>query len=279
MTDKIEVIQEDLKLFEVHIHYRTHVSHVVSAGSHKEAVQKALQEPLDKTQAARNCHRNDSSGEYPIMIDEIGVHIEDSDPAKKNIVYLDIETQLSSEDLGGWFHDKMRLSVGCIYQSGNAMHYAFEERDVHQLIGILKKADLVVGFNLRDFDYRVLKAYTDFDMQSLPTWDMMTHVRLDLGRRVSLANIAKGLCLEKAGHGLEAVQWFKDGDIERIKEYCMQDVDITREIFKRACERGWLAFWDEKSESIKEINTTDWKSAVNNMLRSRKESNDRVYVF
>ena len=33
--------------------------------------------------------------------------------------------------------------------------------------------DLVVGYNINGFDYRVLQAHTDQDLQLLPTFDLM----------------------------------------------------------------------------------------------------------
>src|SRR5262245_51029398 len=101
-----------------------------------------------------------------------------SRPPVKNIVYFDLETQKSADDVGGW--DKisdMRMSVGVTYSTARGDYRIYGEKQVNELITELQRADLVVGFNHLRFDYEVLHGYTSMDLRQLPTLDMMIELQ------------------------------------------------------------------------------------------------------
>nr|MDA3895225.1 hypothetical protein [Desulfobacteraceae bacterium] len=58
------------------------------------------------------------------------------------------------------------------------------EDDVPCLIDYLKALDLVIGFNIKRFDYNVLNGYSDFDFLSLPTLDLLESIHHHLGYSV-----------------------------------------------------------------------------------------------
>jgi hypothetical protein len=148
----------------------------------------------------------------------------------KNIVYFDLETQKSAEEVGGW--DKisaMRMSVGVTYSTARADYCIYGEREVEDLIRELQRADLVVGFNVLRFDYEVLHGYTPMDLTQVPTLDMLVHLAERLQHRLSLDSIASATFgLEKTAEGLQAIRWFKEGKLGEIAEYCCYDVKLTR---------------------------------------------------
>ncbi len=77
-----------------------------------------------------------------------------------HVVVFDLETQKLAEDVGGWRNvRKMGLSVAVVHTEQDGF-LTFTEETVAELISLLKKASLVVGFNHLRFDYEVLKAYT-----------------------------------------------------------------------------------------------------------------------
>ena len=55
---------------------------------------------------------------------------------------------------------------------------------------LLRAADRVVGYNIKGFDYEVLRGYTDEDLQKLPTFDMMYDLEDRLGFRPKLESVA-----------------------------------------------------------------------------------------
>ncbi len=148
----------------------------------------------------------------------------------KNIVYFDLETQKSAEEVGGW--DKislMGMSVGVTFSTARGGYVIYGEKHVDALIKDLQRADLVVGFNNLRFDYEVLHGYTSFDLRQLPTLDMLVELQNELRHRLSLDSIATATFgVEKTAEGMQAIQWFKEGKLLEIAEYCCYDVKITR---------------------------------------------------
>jgi DEAD/DEAH box helicase domain-containing protein len=71
----------------------------------------------------------------------------------RDIVYFDLETQRTANDAGGWDRKcDMRMSVGVTFSSATGRYEVFDEQRVHELIERLRRADLVVGFNVINFD-------------------------------------------------------------------------------------------------------------------------------
>jgi hypothetical protein len=148
----------------------------------------------------------------------------------KNIVYFDLETQKSADEVGGWGNiSRMGMSIGVTYSTGRGGYQIYGEKQVDDLIKELQRADLVVGFNNLRFDNEVLHGYTPFDLSQLPTLDMMVDLQNKLQHRLSLDSIATAtLGVEKTAEGLQAIEWFKQGKMLEIAEYCCYDVKLTR---------------------------------------------------
>ena len=148
----------------------------------------------------------------------------------RNIVYFDLETQKSADEVGGW--DKirdMRMSVGVTYSTARGEYRIYGEKNVDELLTDLQRADLIVGFNNLGFDYEVLHGYTILDLRQLPTLDMLVEVKKTLAHRLSLDSIAHAtMGVEKTAEGLQAIRWFKEGRLMEIAEYCCYDVKITK---------------------------------------------------
>jgi len=178
--------------------------------------------------------------------------------SRRRILFLDLETQRSAEEVGGWQNKHlMRLAVGVIYDSKEDSFDIFKEDRVHDLIAKLKTADLVVGFNIADFDYHVLKGYSPFRFSELKTFDILQEISRQLGYRLSLNHLAhKTLKMEKSADGLQSLQWFKEGKIEEVIAYCQKDVEITRDLFLFGLANGHLLF-ETKSGRLVRL-PVDW---------------------
>lgn len=148
----------------------------------------------------------------------------------RNIVYFDLETQKSAEDVGGW--DKisaMGMSVGVTYNTATGGYRIYGEKQVDDLIKELQRADLVVGFNNLRFDYEVLHGYTALDLRQLPTLDMLVDLQNKLQHRLSLDSIATATFgVEKTAEGMQAIDWYRQGKLIEIAEYCCYDVKLTK---------------------------------------------------
>jgi DEAD/DEAH box helicase domain-containing protein len=148
----------------------------------------------------------------------------------RNIVYFDLETQKSADEVGGWSNIRdMKMSVGVTYSTARGGYCIYPESGVQALIQELMRADLVVGFNHLRFDYEVLHGYTIIDLRQVPTLDMMVDLQGQLQHRLSLDSVASAtLGVKKTAEGLQAIEWFRQGKLLEIAEYCCYDVKITR---------------------------------------------------
>jgi hypothetical protein len=148
----------------------------------------------------------------------------------RNIVYFDLETQKSADEVGGWNNIRdMRMSVGVTFSTLRGTYQIYGEKQVNDLVAELLRADLVVGFNNLRFDYEVLHGYTVVDLKQVPTLDMLVELQKSLTHRLSLDSIAVStLGVEKTAEGMQAIQWYREGRLLEIAEYCCYDVKITR---------------------------------------------------
>jgi DEAD/DEAH box helicase domain-containing protein len=173
--------------------------------------------------------------------------------SRHRILFLDIETQRSAEEVGGWQNKHlMRLAVAVVYDTREDSFLVFKEDRVHDLIAVLKTADLVVGFNIADFDYSVLKGYSSFRFSELKTFDILQEIFRQLGYRLSLNHLAhKTLNMEKSADGLQSLQWFKEGKIEEVIAYCQKDVEITRDLFLFGLANRHLLFETKTGQLVR----------------------------
>ncbi|MCI0371820.1 MAG: DUF1998 domain-containing protein, partial [candidate division NC10 bacterium] len=144
------------------------------------------------------------------------------------ILVLDVETQRSAEEVGGWEHrDRMGLAVAVTRDLGTGISRVYLERDAPALVADLASADLVVGFNLRRFDYGVLQPYASLDLNTLPTLDMLEQIHGRLGFRLSLSHLAEAtLQTAKTTDGLQSLAWWKAGEVQKVIAYCTADVEL-----------------------------------------------------
>jgi len=162
----------------------------------------------------------------------------------KNIVYFDLETQRSAEEVGGWNNiGRMGMSIGVTYNTARGEYKIYGEKHVDDLIRELQRADLIVGFNNLRFDYEVLHGYTPLDLRKLPTLDMLVELQNKLQHRLSLDSIATATFgVEKTAEGMQAIEWFKQGKLLDIAEYCCYDVKITRMLHEYGVQNRHLLY-------------------------------------
>src|SRR5262245_21445345 len=162
----------------------------------------------------------------------------------KNILYFDLETQKSAEEVGGWNHiGRMGMSVGVTYSTASGDYKIYDEKTVDDLIRELQRADLIGGFNHLRFDFEVLHGYTALDLRQLPTLDMMLELQNKLQHRLSLEAIATATFgVEKTAEGMQAIQWFRQGRLVEIAEYCCYDVKLTRLVHEYGSQNRLLHY-------------------------------------
>ena len=162
---------------------------------------------------------------------------EDMEPT---VLIFDLETQRSAEEVGGWHNTHlMRLALGVVWDERAGRFETYLEDRAAEFVDRLFEADLVVGFNIRRFDYGVLRAYTTRPLERLPTFDLLDELHRQLGHRVSLAHLAEATLEQtKGGDGLQSIEWFRRGEIERVETYCRRDVELVRDLVSFAAREG-----------------------------------------
>jgi DEAD/DEAH box helicase domain-containing protein len=166
---------------------------------------------------------------------------------------FDVETKRSAAEVGGWHRaDRMGISVAVLYDSISDSFKTYLEKDIPDLIEDLQSFELVIGFNNKRFDNKVLSAYSVFNLASLPTLDIMEVITNRLGYRLSLDRLAEHtLGVKKSANGLLALQWYKEGRIDEIISYCRHDVKITRDIFLFGLENSYLLFQNKAGSVVR----------------------------
>ena len=201
------------------------------------------------------CNDYKETGSECAHIASVMEHIEKGEVEEEELIFLDVETQFGADEVGGWGNiDKMKVAVVVIYSTKDEKYESYLEKDIPALVTKLKRADLIVGFNIERFDYTVIQPYTDVDLSSLPTLDMLNYIYKKLGYRVSLNALAKEtLNAGKSGDGLQSLQWFRNGEIDKVIKYCIQDVKITKDLYFYGKHEGEVKFYDRRRSKVASV--------------------------
>ncbi|MFL5812500.1 MAG: ribonuclease H-like domain-containing protein [Bdellovibrionia bacterium] len=171
----------------------------------------------------------------------------------RHFLVIDIETQNLVQDVGGWDHvDKLKISVACAYDSKTDQFLSFREHELKNLNDLCEER-LVIGYNIRGFDLLVMQAY-GLDLKRLDVFDIMYDLEtLTRQRFLKLEAVARGtLGAGKSADGLMAVEWWKKGEIQKIIDYCLQDVKVTRDVFQFGRQNGFVRI-QRSEEKITEV--------------------------
>ena len=161
----------------------------------------------------------------------------------KHIV-LDIETKNLFSDVGGKENlTKLSLSVAGVFSYADNAFLTFSENEMPQFQNLLGKTDLIIGFNIDHFDLPVLQKYLSVDLNKIPTLDIMNEVVGKMGHRVSLDDLVSNtLGKRKSANGLMAVEYWREGRMDELKKYCLDDVRLTRDLYEHGLKNGEIKF-------------------------------------
>ncbi|MBX4188139.1 MAG: ribonuclease H-like domain-containing protein [Candidatus Doudnabacteria bacterium] len=161
-------------------------------------------------------------------------------------IVFDLETQNLFEEVGGRGRsDLLKISVIGLYSYADDKYYCFEENEVYKAGEMMQAADQIIGFTIKHFDFDVLQPYVNYDVHSLPYLDILEEFVKIAGHRIKLENLAQtNLGMGKSGDGKEAVRMFRQGRIDELKKYCLQDVRVTKEIYDYGQKHGKLLYKD-----------------------------------
>lgn len=175
-------------------------------------------------------------------------------------IVFDIETSNIFQDVASNDPAALDMSVCCIYDYETDKYSSFTKETLNDLWPIFEKADMIIGFNSDHFDIPILNKYYSGDLSKIKSLDLLKEVRNSLGRRIKLDTIAEAtLGKNKSGHGLEAVAWWRNGEKQKVIDYCIDDVKITKDIYEYAIKNKLLKYTDGKIIKDIKLDTSNWE--------------------
>jgi DEAD/DEAH box helicase domain-containing protein len=166
------------------------------------------------------------------------------------ITVFDLDTQRLAEEVGGWSNIRsMGFAAGVTYDVSAKRYDRFVEEQTDELIELLYRSDQIVGFNLIRFDFEVLRPY-GFHPNKLilsKSTDLLINLYQNLGFRISLDNLAQATLGEKKlADGIAAVRWFREEQLDKVFDYCEQDVRVTYELWRYGATHGFVYYTDRQ---------------------------------
>jgi DEAD/DEAH box helicase domain-containing protein len=175
-------------------------------------------------------------------------------------IIFDIETKNLFEEVGSNDPAALDISVIGIYDSSTDAYTAYTDKELKLVWPIIESADVLITYNGDHFDIPLLNKYYPGDLSKIKSLDLLVEIRASLGRRLKLDSVAEAtLGKKKIGHGLEAVEWYKQGEIEKIKKYCLEDVKITKEVYEYALKNNHLKYKDNGELKQIKLDTSKWQ--------------------
>ncbi len=177
-------------------------------------------------------------------------------------VVFDIETSNIFQEVGSNNPADLSISVVGLYEYEGDKYSCFTEAEFSQLWPILENADLLITFNGEHFDIPLLNKYYPGDLARIKSVDILKEMQKIAGRRMKLDQIAEGtLGVKKSGNGLDAIRWWREGQVQKVKNYCLDDVRITKDVYDYALKNGKLFFKEGPNLNEVKLDTTDWENA------------------
>jgi DEAD/DEAH box helicase domain-containing protein len=174
-------------------------------------------------------------------------------------ITFDIESISESLVRGHVDVNEQELTVVGIHDSETDTYSSYLKEELHKLWPILERADMLIGFNSDTFDIPLLNRYYPGDLTHIRSLDLLAEVQKVLGRRIRLQSLAEAtLGRGKSGDGLKAGEWWKEGKKDKVREYCIEDVRLTRELYDYALRHGVLKYKDLRDIRDIKLDTTTW---------------------
>ena len=174
---------------------------------------------------------------------------------------FDIETVDVFDQVNKKKPEDLEISVVGVYSYPNASYKTYTKDEFSDLWKhIDEEINTLIGFNSNHFDIPLLNKYAPMDLtKTMASIDLLASIKDSIGRRVRLDWVAEGtLGVKKSGEGLDAVKWWRAGEYEKVKKYCLRDVEITKNLFEYAKKHKALKYRDLGTEHTVPVDTSRW---------------------
>ncbi len=174
-------------------------------------------------------------------------------------IVFDIETKNTFQEVGSNDPTKLDISLLVIYDYKTKKYFTFTENNLGDLWPILEETDMLIGYNSNHFDIPLLNKYYPGDLTAVGSLDILAEIRKSIGKGIRLDNVAEAtIGVGKSGHGLQAIEWWKEGRMDKIEKYCKQDVKVTKDIYEYALKNKKLKYKDLLDTITFDINVDSW---------------------
>lgn len=175
-------------------------------------------------------------------------------------ITFDIETANSVPSFARGDLSQLELALVGVHDSETGEFTSYVKEELPQLWPILERADVLIGYNSDSFDIPLLNRYYPGDLTQIRSIDLMIEVQKVLGRRLRLQSLAQAtLGRGKGGDGLKSVEWWQQGLVDKVREYCIEDVRLTRELYDYALTNQSLKYMDFKDKREVKLDTAHWR--------------------
>lgn len=174
-------------------------------------------------------------------------------------IVFDIETKNTFQEVGSNRSADLDISLLVIFDYLDNEYKTYTEENMADLWPILEQTDLLIGYNSDHFDIPLLNKYYPGELTSVGSLDLLKEIKKSLGKAIRLDNVAEAtIGVGKSGHGLQAIEWWKAGEIDKIEKYCRDDVKVTKDIYEYALKNEHLKYKDLLDVVDIPIDTSDW---------------------
>lgn len=149
------------------------------------------------------------------------------DPSRHPHVAMDIETTGKCV-----INDKM--TVVCVW-SPDETWFCFGDEDFSKIVEILNQAQTIYTFNGIHFDIPILAKHCGVDPSTWmlktvdPLFLMFSTMGFGACRKLDLVLSDNGF-ENKSGSGLDAIEYWKNNERDKLMKYCMQDAKLTYDV-------------------------------------------------
>jgi DEAD/DEAH box helicase domain-containing protein len=167
-------------------------------------------------------------------------------------IVFDVEVKQISEETHDYDLKSLGVSYMAYYRSDTDKIEGFFDEDVPKFKALMDQADLIIGYNIIGFDFPVLEGYLPVALPDHKICDLYKiihnqhkiHLKLD---NLTTATFGAG----KIAHGLDALRFYREGNLDKLKEYCDMDVKLTTDLYKFIKENGYCFYTDGLGNKVK----------------------------
>jgi DEAD/DEAH box helicase domain-containing protein len=76
----------------------------------------------------------------------------------------------------------------------------------------------------------------------------------------------------KSGSGWDAIKLFREGRMDELKKYCIDDVRLTKDIYEYGLKNGKILFTSNRDYQMHEV-PVQWGGTVRELLEKRENRN------